>query len=502
MRRAALAFAAALALGAGAADAQQATTAPPRVAVTHHTTHINSQTVVYTATVEEHFIHDPAGTPAASVITIAYTRDGVGNASKRPVIFAFNGGPGASSSPLHTQAIGPMIRSDSRLADRGAGTGFHENASSPLDVADLVFIDPVGTGFSRPLPGHDGRAYYSVTGDALEVKGIIADWLKANHREASPRYLMGESYGTNRAAAIVRNGKDLPFDGVMLVAMAAGVSGREMPYVSSLPTMAAGAWFHQKIDRKGRTVAQVFDEALAFARTDYVTALIKGASLPSAEKHRVAQRMAQLIGLPAEFIEAHDLRIAKNDYMFNLLKDKGLRTGLLDVTVTAPLEPGQDGAIDDPALGVVPKRAAGAPAGPPPTPAQIGPVPSPAVGAYITNDLKFPSTDAYIGVNFLVNSQWQYETRGNDFSTRSGDFEALAAALRADPRMRLFWAGGYYDLTTPAYAARYNLDQLGVPPGQLTANYFPGPHGVYAGEVNLKRFDDAVRAFVTSGRAR
>jgi carboxypeptidase C (cathepsin A) len=489
----ALALAAALALGAGAAAAQP----PPRVAVTQHTTHIAGRAVAYTATVAETFLHDAKGTPTASVITIAYVRDGAGDPVKRPVIFAFNGGPGASSSPLHTQALGPMIRGEAKPGDR-AGGGFHENPYSPLDVADLVFIDPVGTGFSRPLPGQDGRPYYSITGDALEVKGVIAEWLKANHREASPRYLMGESYGTNRAAAIVRNGKDLPFDGVMLVALAASVPGREMPYVASLPTMAAGAWYHGKIDRKGRTVQQVFEEARDFARTDYVTALIKGASLPAVEKRRIAQRMSQLIGLSADFIEAHDLRVSKNDYMFNLLKDKTLRTGLLDVTVTAALEPGQDGAIDDPALGVVPKRAAGAPAGPPPSPAQIGPVPSPAVGAYITNDLKFPSTDTYIGVNFLVNSQWQFETRGNDFNARTGDFEALAAAMRANPRMRLFWAGGYYDLTTPAYAARYTLDQIGVPPGQVAANYFPGPHGVYAGEENLKRFDEAVRAFVTA----
>jgi carboxypeptidase C (cathepsin A) len=386
-----------------------------------------------------------------------------------------------------------MIRTDSSLADRSGQTAFHENAYSPLDAVDLVFIDPVGTGFSRPLPGVDGRQYYSVTGDALEVKGIIADWLSAHHREASPRYMLGESYGTNRAAAIVKNGKDLPFDGVLLVALAASVGGREMPYVSALPTMAAGAWYHQKIDRKGRTVEQVFNEALDFARTDYVTALIKGGSLPPAEKHRIAVRMSSLIGLPVELIEKDDLRISKNEYMFNLLKDKTLRTGLLDVTVTGPLLEGAEGGIDDPALGVTPKRAAGAPAGPPPTPAQIGPVPSPAVGAYITGDLKFPSSDTYIGVNFLVNSQWNYETHANDF-------EALAAAMRANPRMRLFWAGGYFDLTTPAYAARYTLDQVGVPPGQLTANYFPGPHGVYAGEANLKRFDEAVRAFVLNGR--
>ncbi len=463
----------------------------PRVAVTKHVGRFNGQTVPYTATVAETFLHDAAGAPTASVITIAYTRDDVSDPSKRPVLFAFNGGPGASSSPTHTQALGPMVRGDANMGDR-TSPGFHENQTSPLDAIDLVFIDPVGTGFSRPLPGANAKPYYSVTGDALEVKGIIADWLKEHHRQASPRYMLGESYGTNRAAAIVKNGKDLPFDGVLLVALAANVPGREMPFVSSLPTMAAGAWSHKKIDRKGRTVEQVFNEALTFARTDYVTALIKGSSLPAPEKHRIAVRMSSLIGLPVDLIEKDNLRISKNDYMFNLLKDQGLRTGLLDVTVTGPLEPGQDGGIDDPALGVVPKRGAGAPAGPPPTPDQIGPVPSPAVGAYITNALKFPSTDTYIGVNFSVNAQWNYENRSNDF-------EALAAAMRANPKLRLFWAGGYYDLTTPAYAAHYTLDQVGVPPSQLTANYFPGPHGVYAGEANLKRFNEAVRAFVLAG---
>jgi carboxypeptidase C (cathepsin A) len=481
-----------LALIAAAAPALAQTATPaPRVAVTHHVGHFNGQTISYTATVEETFLKDAQGTPTASMITIAYTREGVKDPARRPVLFVFNGGPGASSSPTHTQALGPMIRGDQTLGDQSSG-GFHENLTSPLDAVDLVFIDPVGTGFSRPLPGVDAKPYYSVTGDALEVKGIIADWLKANHREASPRYMLGESYGTNRAAAIVKNSKDLRFDGVLLVALAAPAPGHEMPYVAALPTMAAGAWYHRKIDRKGRTVEQVFNEALEFARTEYVTALIKGGSLPAAEKHRIAVRMSSLIGLPVELIEKDDLRISKNEFMFNLLKDQGLRTGLLDLTVTAPLEPGQDGAIDDPALGVVPKRAAGAPAGPPPTPDKIGPVPSPAVGAYITQELKFPSTDTYIGVNFSVNFQWNYESRSNDF-------EALAAAMRADPKLRLFWAAGYYDLTTPAYAARYTLDQAGVPAGQLDANYFPGPHGVYAGAANLKRFDEAVRAFVLKG---
>jgi hypothetical protein len=255
--------------------------------------------------------------------------------------------------------------------------------------------------------------------------------------------------------------------------------------------MAAGAWHHHRVERADRTVDQWFADAVTFARTDYVSALIQGSSLPPAERRRIAQRMSALVGLPVELIEAKNLRLSKNDWMFNILKDRTLRTGLLDVTVTAPLEPGQDGAIDDPALGVVPRRAAGAPAGPPPTPDQIGAVPSPAVGRYFTEVLKYPAgAEPYYGVNFKVNAAWNHE-RGVTSS-----FEALAKAMQANPKLRLFWAAGYYDLTTPAYAGRYVLDQVGVPPAQLTAAYFAGPHGVYEGEANLARFNAAVRAFV------
>lgn len=461
----------------------------PRAAVTRHQGIFNGQAFGYTATVSETILKDAAGAPAATAVTIAYVRDGVKDRAQRPVMFLFNGGPGASSSPLHMSALGPVIRTPAAPEDRSGG-GWKPNPHSPLDAVDLVFIDPVSTGFARPLPGADPKAFYSVAGDAQAVKTVIAQWLKANGREASPRYLAGESYGTTRAANIVRISEDLPFDGVLLIALSPESLGREMAYVAALPTMAAGAWYHGKIDKAGRTVDQVFAEALQFARTDYLIALVQGSSLPPAERRRIAERMAALVGLPAALIEEKDLRLSKNDFMFNLLKDQNLRTGLLDVRVTAPLEPGQDGAIDDPALGVVPKRAPGAAATPPPSPAAIGPVPSPAVGRYLTEVLKFPSADAYYGVNFAVNAAW-------DRTGGEGAYAALAEALRKDPEMRLFWAAGYYDLTTPAYAGRYTLDQLGVPAGQLTAAYFPGPHGVYDGEENLARFTSAVRAFVT-----
>ena len=461
-----------------------------RQAVTHHRATLNGTRIRYTATVAENLVRVDSGAPAAAVVTIAYVRDNVKDRSRRPVLFLFNGGPGASSLPLHMNALGPMAREPVPLGDRSDG-GWTRNADSPLDAADLVFIDPVGSGFSRPLPEADPTPFYSVSGDARAVQSVIAAWLAANDRMESPRYLAGESYGTVRAATIVGNFPDLPFDGVLLVALAGDTPGNEMPYVASLPTMAAGAWWHHRIERAGRTVDQVFAEAVQFARTDYVSALIQGGSLAASQQRQVAERMSALIGLPAEFIESKHLRISKNDWMFNLLAAQQLRTGLLDVTVTAPLEAGAQGAIDDPALGVVPRRVAGAPAAPPPTPAQIGPIPSPVVGRYLQEVLKFPATEPYYGVNFSVNAAWDYEDHVNAFAV-------LVAAMRSNPQLRLFWAAGYYDLTTPAYAGRYTLDQAGVPAERLTAIYFAGPHGVYDAPENRAAFAQAVRTFVAS----
>jgi carboxypeptidase C (cathepsin A) len=490
-------LAATLTLASLQVPAQSAASASPvvsqpvlRKAVTHHTQTLNGVRIRYTATVAENLLRDANGAPAATVVTVAYVRDNVKERSKRPVLFLFNGGPGASSSPLHMSALGPVIRTPASSGDRSSGR-WTSNPQSPLDAADLVFIDPVGAGFSRPLPGADAKPFYSVSGDARAVKTVIAEWLAANGRTESPRYLVGESYGTTRAATIASSSPEMAFDGVLLVALAGETPGREMPYVASLPTMAAGAWWHRRIERADRTVEQVFADAAQFARSDYVSALIQGGSLAPSERKRIAERMSALIGLPADFIESKNLRISKNDWMFNLLKEQGLRTGLLDVTVTAPLEEGADGAIDDPALGVVPRRAPGQAAAPPPTPAQIGPVPSPVVGRYLSEVLKFPATEPYYGVNFAVNAAWDYEDRSNAF-------EALATAMRANPKLRLFWAAGYYDLTTPAYAGRYTLDQAGIPAERLKASYFAGPHGVYDTPENRASFAQAVRAFVTS----
>jgi carboxypeptidase C (cathepsin A) len=363
---------------------------------------------------------------------------------------------------------------------RREGDGLAANPHSPLDAVDLVFIDPVGTGFSRVLPGGDGQPYWSRTGDGAAVKSVILNWLTENGRQESPRYLAGQSYGTVRAAVILGETNDADFDGVLLFALVGSAAGREMPFVTSLPTFAAAAWHYNRIDRAGRSVDEVFQEAVEFARTDYVTALIRAGSLPASERGQIARRMSSLIGLPAELIEENDLMIDKTTFMFELLREQNLRTGLLDVRVTAVRDTTRMSGRDDPAL-------AGANRSDERSATRVRPPSS--LETYFTRDLAFTTEERYIGVNFEVNSAWDWEDRRDVVPI-------YARAMRSDPDLRLFWAAGYFDLTTPAYAARYALDRTGIPADRLTAAYFPGAHSVFDEEANLAELAESVRRFV------
>jgi carboxypeptidase C (cathepsin A) len=259
--------------------------------------------------------------------------------------------------------------------------------------------------------------------------------------------------------------------------------GRETPYVTTLPTMATSAWYWERIDRKGRTVEHVYDEAVRFARTDYLVALFQGTSLPTAERARIAQRMSALVGLPADLIERKGLRLSKDDWMLNVLADRGLRTGMLDTRVTAPRDTTRTGGLADPALGGGNMRigtAMLAPAivpGSAPAPSTDPPRRPSTLETYLKRDLRFETLEAYRSLNLDINGVWNHEGMGE---TNSG----IAAAMRANPAMRLFWTGGYYDLTTPAYGTQYSFDQAGLPSDRTTAALLPGAHSVFADEAN------------------
>lgn len=454
------------------------------VAKTKHSGVFNGVQLNYTAIVSETLIPGADGAPAAKMVTTAYVRDGIKDRSKRPVMFAFNGGPGASSSPLHTRAIGVKL-----TVGEGEARYLDHNPYSPIDVVDLVFIDPIGTGLSRPLPGVDGQQFWGVKGDAESVKAFIQSWLKANNREGSPIYICGESYGTVRAAQLAYIAKDLDIKGVILVSLVGGRDGPEITQVSTFPTFAVTAVYHGVVDGGGRPVPEIFADAAKFARTDYIGALIQGTALPADEKARVAQEMSRRIGLPADFIAEKNLRLSLEDFMLNLLKDKGVRTGQLDTRATGAFTEynSRRPPYNDPGLGAggsAPHKGLGPPKRAPKPNANL-------LDDYLKLDLKFPSPETYNGLNLDINAKWKWdEEAARNVGARMGQ------AMKEQPNLRLLWTGGYYDLSTTVFNAQYAIYTGGVPPERTTAALFVSGHEVYGGQ-DLVTFTVAVRAFVT-----
>lgn len=431
-----------------------------RVVATRHRITLGGKPFAYRAIVSEQAMPGPDGTPVAVGVSYAYVADAPTGPKPRPVLFVFNGGPGASSSPLHMQAFGPR-----RMVGSGEGAHLEDNRFTLLDIADLVFIDPVGTGASMPIKGKDASGYFGVGGDARGVAAMIAGWLAANGRTGSPVLLVGESYGTSRALAILNESMKakaaLP-DGVVLLSLSIGDS--DGPVVSDavlFPTLAAVAWYHGAVDRGGRSVAQWYDAALHFAQTDYAAALMQGPALPAAEKRRIAVRMAALTGMPEATLMAHDLRLDRRDFMLGLLAAKGLRTGQLDGRATRAIaQSNLRPPFDDPSM-------------------SLGSGTATTIETYLRDELGYALPSAYRSLNLGINFTWNWD-KDYGGSYRAMSFAPyLTAAMAAKPTLRAFAAGGYYDITTPVYAGQFAIEQNGVPADRVAFHRYASGHSAF-----------------------
>lgn len=434
------------------------------VVTTRHTARINGRDISYDAIVSETPVQNAAGEDAAVIVTYGYVARGLGDAAQRPVLFVFNGGPGASSSPLHMKAFGPR-----RLVDAEGETRLVDNQYSLLDVADLVFIDPPGTGASMPIAGADPASLFSVAGDARAVAQVVQAWRVANGRTGSPFALVGESYGTARALAMLdqQMEAELPLpDGVALLSLAIGdTSGPVVADAVLLPTLAAVAWYHDAVDRRGMSAQQWFDAALTFAQTDYAAALMKGPTLSAEARADVARRLSALIGIPQADLLAWDLHLPKPDFMLGLLEDRGLRTGQLDARVTRAIADSDfQPPFDDPSM-------------------TLGTQTTSAIESYLADDLGYVVPSAYRSLNLGVNFRWGW---GDGQSYSSARFTPyLQAALERKPAMALYTAGGIYDITTPAYAGLFALDYAGIPRDRRTTKLYAAGHSVFEDEAGL-----------------
>jgi carboxypeptidase C (cathepsin A) len=455
----------------------------PRSFVTEHEGVFNGIRIAYRATVAETTVRDTTGRPAASVFTIAYTATGVADPGSRPVIFIFNGGPGAASGILHFGAFGPKrMAAFTSGARADVKTPLVENAYTVLDVADLVFIDPPETGFSRLLPGIPATTFRSVDGDSSAVAQVVALWLKATGRLASPKYVAGESYGTVRAIALARDlaqsKPKIELDGLILISQAITYNGprnlggrntNPVAAINRLPEMAATAWYHGKIDNKRQTVWEAMDKARIFARTGYAEALLLGNRLDAAGRRCVAEQLASLTGIPATDYLAHKLRV--QDFRGQLLRDEGLLLGRYDSRETQEAA-AFDGKRDweTAMMGITAN-----------------------MNEYASRVLRVTGVGDYVTLvpDPGFGESWRYiEPPAPTLDV------ILTEQMRANPNLRLMVPLGIFDMTSSVGSTELIFSQLDISADRVKLRYYPGGHVFYSDLASLKAFTSDVRAFV------
>ena len=485
--------AALLLLCAGAVSAQSAgdhgPTAPRRFEVERQGV-FGGERVRYKVIVAENFIADGQGEPAASVISTSYVRSNPDADESRPIVFAFNGGPGSSSIWTHMGLLGPRVIDFGNELQPETTPPFRlaDNPHSILDTADIVMFDPPGTGFSRVLPGGDPARFYGVRQDAEALVHFIEDWILEYDRWNSPRFLLGESYGTIRAAVAAKllaggplnsgNMEGLTLNGVILLGLALNRTTGELSLANDLPSLAAAAWFHGMIDG-GATLEQHVAAAHEFAADAYLRALFKGALLTDRERAEIAQRFAELTGLSEDFVLENDLRISADAFASELLRGKGLDVGRYDARYTLPsASSGGDPVADDPAM------------------AQYVPGFIAALNTYIRDDLGVTIQDRYEVIAFRdVNFRWDYGF-GPGVPPNRNFADDLAIAVRRNPSLKVFAGSGYYDLVTTMGAAQYAMSHLGPVQDRVVLRNYESGHAPYQGSETRGALARDLRAFI------
>jgi carboxypeptidase C (cathepsin A) len=447
----------------------------------------------YRATAGTLPLKDDKGKRSASMFFIAYTRKDAPDASKRPITFCFNGGPGSSSVWLHLGAFGPrrVLMSDEGEALRPP-TKLVENEWSILDLTDLVFIDPISTGYSRPAEPKDAKSFHGVEEDIQSVGEFIRLYTSRFERWASPKYLAGESYGTTRAAALAGHLQDqlgMRLNGVLLVSVVLNFQtvrfdeGNDLPYTLFLPGYAATAWYHKKLGKAAPAeLSKVLEEAAAFAEKDYALALRKGSRLSSDERTAVAKKVAGLTGLSEGYVLRSNLRIGAHRFMRELLRDRGQTVGRFDSRLK-----GKD--ADD--VGERPDYD-------PSYAAVQGPFTA-SLNAYVRGELKYKSDLPYEILTGRVR-EWSYGPGGTNRYLNVAP--ALRGAMTKNPSLRVFVASGYYDLATPYSATQYTFDHLGDRGllDRVRMAYYESGHMMYIHKPSLKKLKADIAAFMEGGR--
>ncbi len=472
-------------------EAAEAPVPAPNRSVTKHSGTFGGSRISYTATTGETYLKDKDGKPLAAIFATSYVKDG-GDKS-RPVTFLYNGGPGSGSLWLHMGAFGPKRVVLPEAQDDGAPPyPLVDNPESLLDVTDLVFIDPVGTGFSHAIGKKDPKDYWGVSSDAKSIADFIRLWLGENGRWSSPKYIGGESYGTTRSVALINelegSYNDVSVNGIILISAildfgaTAEVQGNEMPYILNLPSMATTAWYHKKMGNPPATAAEAAQQARAFAIGPYAAALLKGNELPADERASVRAELARLTGLSEQFVDNAELRVLPGRFYKELLRDRGLSIGRLDTRYTGK---DYDSAGEEPDND--------------PSFYAIDGAYTAAMNSYARDILGYDTERQYVTIGGVSGWDWKLKgAEGRDLEVYANVAPYLGKALRENSGLKVFVGQGWYDFATPFYAAEYSMNRTGFDPSRIQFHYYDAGHMMYVRPDDLRKLSADVRAFIRS----
>jgi carboxypeptidase C (cathepsin A) len=462
--------------------------------VTQHSVVIGGVPVAYTATAATLILRNEKDEPWASMGYIAYTKKDPGDLSRRPITFAYNGGPGSSSIWLHMGVLGPRrVATTDAAPTPPAPYQTVDNAYSILDRTDIVMIDPVGTGVSRAVDKAKDKDFWGTDPDIESVSRFIKQYVTDNDRWNSPKYLLGESYGTTRSAGVVdwlQSNANMAFNGVILVSVALDLQAifnmeeNERPFPLFLPTYAAVSWYHKVLPQQPPALEPFLDEVRAYALGGYASALLKGSGLSEAERNAVAAKLHQYTGLSEDYLLKADLRVTEPEFTQELLREHHETVGRLDARFTGPT------------LDVLSKEADYDPQS-----AAISAAFTAAFMDYYHGELKFPRDKSYV-VSARVFRDWDFKHRvpGARFGFQAfvNTGPDLAHALTTNPDLRVLVLNGYYDLATPFLATEYMMSHLGLEQeiqSHVEMKYYEAGHMMYVHEPSLKKFKEDVAAF-------
>jgi carboxypeptidase C (cathepsin A) len=478
--------------------------APPpedQLVQTRHTAVINGRELRYTATAGTIVLREEAekggdggptadgARPRAAIFFVAYTLDDVDDPAARPLTFSFNGGPGSSSVWLHLGLLGPRrVLMDDEGHPPPPPYRLVANEQSLLDVTDLVFIDPVNTGYSRVMAGEAAKQFHGFKRDIESVGDFIRLFTSRYGRWLSPKYLIGESYGTTRAgglAGYLQERHGLFLNGLMLVSAVLNFQtlefdpGNDLPYLLFLPTYTATAFFHGRLAPELQAdLRATLAEAEAFALGDYALALLQGDALSGERRAATVARLARLTGLSEAYVARSNLRIRDDRFVKELLREQGRTVGRLDSRFTG-----------------VDRDAAGERSEFDPSYAAIQGPYTAALNDYVRRELRFESDLPYEILSGRV-YPWSYGEHENRYVDVA---ETLREAIAMNPHLRVHVASGRYDLATPYFATDYTLSHLGLDAaqrGNVGVSYYPAGHMMYIQRASLAQLRAELARFV------